>query len=435
MKTKSIVISMLVILALCVAAISCRKDTPSTPIDPDNTENPNNTEIPDSPTDCIDPEDAITVNLRNDGGSVTILDWPLKISTANNFEYGNGSVCVTIVSVGEVSGLGCVTSIPQTGWSHQVAVIPGCGYVLRFAQRNEATDSYIAIKYARLYVVRYLLNATNEGILGAEIKYQQNWYELEPPIVSTGIVTEIASTKAMCGGYVISDGGCVDTERGICWSTSEEPTVNDNYALNGIGIGEYSIQMTNLAPNTRYYVRAYAKNDMGISYGVQRTFKTLSAGIGNDYSVLFLNELNGNDKFIEIYNMGYYDLSLEGMYLTKDGVEDDIKWIGDNTHVIPAFGYLVLYSIDMQADHPELAENMFFNSGLSAKKTIRFALHMPDGTLRDVFTRGSAGVWGQSASDVTPLSYARTPDGGDWKLADPTPGGANPSFGEPIPQE
>ena len=154
-----------------------------------------------------------------------------------------------------------------------------------------------------------------------------------------------------------------------------------------------------------------------------------------DYTNLVLNELNGDTKFIEIYNKGNLDLSMEGMFITKDGVEDDIKWTGDATHVVPAHGYLVLYSIDTQIDHPELGENMFFNSGLSAKKTVRIALYMADGTERDVFTRGETGEWGQTISNVAPKSYARTPDGGDWKLADPTPGEANPAEGEDIPQE
>ena len=154
-----------------------------------------------------------------------------------------------------------------------------------------------------------------------------------------------------------------------------------------------------------------------------------------DYTNLVLNELNGDTKFIEIYNMGNLDLSMEGMYITKDGNEEDIKWTGDATHIVPAHGYLVLYSIDTQADHPELGENMFFNSGFSAKKTVRIALYMADGTERDVFTRGTTGEWGQTISNVAPQSYARTPDGGDWKLAEATPGAANPAEGEDIPQE
>lgn len=154
-----------------------------------------------------------------------------------------------------------------------------------------------------------------------------------------------------------------------------------------------------------------------------------------DYTNIVLNELNGTTKFIEIYNKGELELSLEGMYITKDGNETDIKWTGDASHVIPAHGYIVLYSIDTQLDHPGLPDNMFFNSGLSAKKTVRIALYMADGTERDVFTRGTTGEWGQTISNVSPQSYARTPDGGDWKLADPTPNAANPATGDDIPQE
>ena len=157
-----------------------------------------------------------------------------------------------------------------------------------------------------------------------------------------------------------------------------------------------------------------------------------------DYANLVLNELNGDTKFIEFYNKGDLEISLEGMFITKDGADDAPKWTGDATHIVPAHGYLVLYSIDTQADHPELAENMFFNSGLSAKKSVRIALFMADGTERDVFTRESSaapGEWGVTMQNVAPQSYARTPDGGDWKLADPTPGAANPETGEDIPQE
>ena len=157
-----------------------------------------------------------------------------------------------------------------------------------------------------------------------------------------------------------------------------------------------------------------------------------------DYTNIVLNELNGDTKFIEIYNMGDQDLSLEGMYITKDGNEEDIKWIGDATHIVPAYGYLVLYSIDTQLDHPELDDNMFFNSGLSAKKSVRIALFLPDGTELDAFERESAaapGEWGVTMSNVAPQSYARIPDAGDWMLADPTPGEANPLVGEEIPQE
>ena len=157
-----------------------------------------------------------------------------------------------------------------------------------------------------------------------------------------------------------------------------------------------------------------------------------------DYTNLVLNELNGDTKFIEFYNKGDMDLSLEGMYIMKDDYVAGATWTADATIVAPAHGYVLLYSEDVQIDMPEYPENLFFHSGFSAKKSVRITLFMPDGTVRDEFTRESSaapGEWGVSMSNVAPQSYARTPDAGDWKLADPTPGEANPATGEDIPQE
>ena len=154
-----------------------------------------------------------------------------------------------------------------------------------------------------------------------------------------------------------------------------------------------------------------------------------------DYTNLVLNELNGDTKFIEIYNKGNIDLSLEGMYIMKDDYVAGATWTADATVVAPAHGYVLLYSEDVQIDMPDYPENLIFHSGLSSKKTVRITLFMPDNTVRDEFTRGTTGEWGQTISDVKPKSFARTPDGGDWKLADVTPGEANPAEGEDIPQE
>ena len=191
--------------------------------------------------------------------------------------------------------------------------------------------------------------------------------------------------------------------------------------------------------NESYTFINWTENGNQVSTNANYTFtvesdRTLVANFSVcDHSNIILNELNGDTKFIEIYNKGDMDLSLEGMYLMKDDYATGAIWTADATIIAPAHSYVVLYSFDVQADHPELGDNMFFNSGLSSKKTIRIALFRPDGTERDVFMRGTTGEWGMTVSNVAPQSYARTPDGGDWKLADPTPGTANPATGEDIP--
>ena len=95
------------------------------------------------------------------------------------------------------------------------------------------------------------------------------------PVVTTASVSEITSSTAICGGNVTSDGGLTVTSRGVCWSTSPNPVLNLNYmTTDGSGTGEFTSTITNLSPNTTYYVRAYASNSAGTSYGDQKTFTT-----------------------------------------------------------------------------------------------------------------------------------------------------------------
>ena len=156
---------------------------------------------------------------------------------------------------------------------------------------------------------------------------------------------------------------------------------------------------------------------------------------GPDYSKLVLNELNGKQKCIELYNMGDVDLSAENMTMYKDGNDSVPIWIGDARVVVPAHGFVVLYGGDEPAvDYPDIDPIYYFNSGLSPKKVVRIALFEPDGTLRDEFIRGH-GEWGDKITDVGESSFSRVPDGGEWKLTDPTLGDNNPLEGEEIPQD
>lgn len=86
----------------------------------------------------------------------------------------------------------------------------------------------------------------------------------------------ITSYSALSGGNIISDAGSSVTVRGVCWNTSGKPTILDNKTNDGSGKGIFISSITNLTPNTQYYVRAYATNSYGTSYGDERVFNTLS---------------------------------------------------------------------------------------------------------------------------------------------------------------
>lgn len=92
--------------------------------------------------------------------------------------------------------------------------------------------------------------------------------------VSTSPVYNIQETSAACGGTITSNGDSTVTMRGLCWSTSPDPTINDSHTNNGSGLGSFNSFITGLSPRTSYYVRAYASNSMGTAYGEQRRFNT-----------------------------------------------------------------------------------------------------------------------------------------------------------------
>jgi len=100
------------------------------------------------------------------------------------------------------------------------------------------------------------------------------------PTVITQPVSNIGDTFATFGGSVTSDGNSPITARGVCWSTSPNPTINDFRTTNGSDIGSFSSNVSTLARATTYYMRAYATNDLGTAYGHEERFTTDFANCG-----------------------------------------------------------------------------------------------------------------------------------------------------------
>lgn len=95
------------------------------------------------------------------------------------------------------------------------------------------------------------------------------------PAITTTVVSSITTESAVSGGTISSDGGATITNRGVCWSTSSGPTISLSTKTNdGSGIGSFISSISVLIPNTTYYLRAYATNEIGTSYGNQLIFTT-----------------------------------------------------------------------------------------------------------------------------------------------------------------
>ena len=143
-----------------------------------------------------------------------------------------------------------VSSINNGSIDAQIQLLPNTTYYVRAFARNS-----IGIGYGQQIAFRTL-----DGL----------------PTIANTTVFNIKTTRATCSGSFTSDGGFAITARGICWSTSPDPTIDNLHVNLGTGLGDFETDLTNLQPNTTYYLRAYARNTSGIAYSEPCIFTTLS---------------------------------------------------------------------------------------------------------------------------------------------------------------
>jgi formylglycine-generating enzyme len=94
------------------------------------------------------------------------------------------------------------------------------------------------------------------------------------PVLLTTEVTQLHLTSATGGGVICSEGGAAVTERGVCWNTTGQPTIQDSTTIDGSGSGIFTSEVSGLKTGTRYYFRAYATNSFGTAYGNEVEYTT-----------------------------------------------------------------------------------------------------------------------------------------------------------------
>lgn len=125
----------------------------------------------------------------------------------------------------------------------------------------------------------YYVRAYATNISGTAYGEQLSFVTSVPPVLPTLVtasVSSVTTNSAICGGNISDDGGATVTARGVCWSTSQNPTITSSHTADGTGTGSYSSSMTSLNAGITYYVRAYATNSAGTAYGGQQSFITLA---------------------------------------------------------------------------------------------------------------------------------------------------------------
>ena len=118
------------------------------------------------------------------------------------------------------------------------------------------------------YVRAYATNSAGTAY-GIAITFKTNPQQLQIPTITTAATAAVSATTGSSGGHISSDGGASITAKGVCWSTSQNPTTANSKTTDGTGTGSFTSSITGLITGTTYYARAYATNSVGTAYGSQ----------------------------------------------------------------------------------------------------------------------------------------------------------------------
>ncbi|MBL4625694.1 MAG: hypothetical protein JKY42_11225, partial [Flavobacteriales bacterium] len=197
----------------------------------------------------------------------------IKFSQEDNFDYLSGDgMAIDAIDVYSCTGnisptIGCFGQNQSTVTFNQIDAISSYNYVWSVAGETNALITGLS---SGTYTVT-MTDANNCQTIESATITESNLAS-----VTTTAITNISGTTADGGGNVTCIGSSVVTQKGICWNTAGAPTTADNLTNNGTGLSSFVSNITGLVYSTTYYVRAYAINGSGTSYGTQVSFTTTS---------------------------------------------------------------------------------------------------------------------------------------------------------------
>ena len=176
------------------------------------------------------------------------------------------------------------------------------------------------------------------------------------PVISTVDVSEIATSKPISGGNITGDGESQINVRGVVWATNENPSIwqHEGMTKDGVGTGLFSSKLSGLRSETNYFVRAYATNGNGTSYGNQVSFKTTEAfppmlRTSSIEHITSTTAISGGSIYIDgyaqitergvIWNQNENDLTFENKEGVSYNESDSVEFISQITNLVPSTAY------------------------------------------------------------------------------------------------
>ena len=185
-----------------------------------------------------------------------------------------------------------------TGWPENTngdnstgfnALPGGYGNYIRFTEIGQLAYFWSAGRPNSSYVTTFKITGNNYLFQTGDAIYGQNKFSVrcikDTPINLPAMSVnshDIRIKSAILEGDLINDGGAYTTRLGFCWSTHEDPTLDDNVLEVSELTGHFSKAIDGLNPNTTYYVRSFGINSAGTGYSKNETFTTLNGGTFTD---------------------------------------------------------------------------------------------------------------------------------------------------------
>ena len=185
-----------------------------------------------------------------------------------------------------------ITPKPTTA-NKKIVVTLGTGTFPANLTNLNPNQTYYVRPYAKL----------NSGLImyGDERKFK-TVYASPPIIVSTLLFSKTYSSVS--SRTVVTEEGDTINAKGFCYSTTSSPTISNSKTLDGFGPDAFTTIILDLKPNVRYYLRSYATNELGTSYGIEQSFilnlnvsgPTSKDGSGNVYNSVQIGDQTWTSK-------------------------------------------------------------------------------------------------------------------------------------------
>jgi uncharacterized protein (TIGR02145 family) len=203
------------------------------------------------------------------------------------------------------------------------------------------TSSLTGLSPATTYFVRSFATNSVGTVYGTETNFTT--IAIAPTLTTTA-ASSITKYAASAGGTITSNGGSVITASGICWSTNATPTTSDSKTTDGTTSGTFTSSITGLTAGTTYYVRSYATNTIGTSYGATQSFTTLSTPPSQ--TTVLIGTQTWSDKNLNV-----------STYRNGDAItyaSNATQWAAANAAGVGAYTYLKYASGDGGAKYGKL---------------------------------------------------------------------------------